>query len=133
MELTFDPRFRVNGEYLSEIDSQYRVIFTRNIESNWLAKSSQFDSYILRIPGLILVSPVTQLFRSKWLHFFIAEIKTSAFSSGKKEKFPIGIAFKAAIWKEITWPLINLEAKWNSFSCNEEEAETNGKVFFTLQ
>ena len=34
---------------------------------------SQFDSYILQlleIPSRILVPPVTQLFRSKWLHFF---------------------------------------------------------------
>ena len=41
--------------------------------SKWFAISSQFDSNILQllgIPGLILVPPVTQLFRSKWLHFF---------------------------------------------------------------
>ena len=42
-------------------------------ESNWLSISSQFDSNILQllgIPGRILVPPATQLFRSKWLHFF---------------------------------------------------------------
>ena len=34
---------------------------------------SQIDSNILQslgIPGRILVPPVTQLFKSKWLHFF---------------------------------------------------------------
>ena len=42
-------------------------------ESIWLSISSQFDSNILQllgIPGWILVPPVTQHFRSKWLHFF---------------------------------------------------------------
>ena len=47
-----------------------------NIESqfkNWTSISNQFDSNILQllgIPGRTLVPPVTQLFRSKWLHFF---------------------------------------------------------------
>ena len=39
----------------------------------WLSIFSQLDSNILqllRIPGRILVPPVTQLFRSKWLQFF---------------------------------------------------------------
>ena len=61
------------GEYLSQIDSQYQVNLTLNIESIWLSISSQFDSNILQLLGIlgrILVSPVTQLFRSKWLHFF---------------------------------------------------------------
>ena len=43
------------------------------LESNWLSISSQFDSnnlQLLGIPGRILVPPVTQLFSSKWLHFF---------------------------------------------------------------
>ena len=42
-------------------------------EYNWLDIESQIDSNILqlfRIPGLILVPPVTQLLGSKWLHFF---------------------------------------------------------------
>ena len=42
------------------------------IPSNWFI-SSQFDSNILQllgIPGPILVPTVTQLFRSKWLHFW---------------------------------------------------------------
>ena len=57
----------------SQFDSQYRVNLTLNIESIWLSISSQFDSNILQllgIPGRILVPPVTQLFRSKWFHFF---------------------------------------------------------------
>ena len=49
------------------------VNFNRNIESIGLAISSQLDSNILQLlgmPGRILVSPVTQLFTSKWVHFF---------------------------------------------------------------
>ena len=59
------------------IPSNWRIF-----ESNWLdiekeflnclSISSQFDSKILQwlgIPGRILVPPVTQIFRSKWLHF----------------------------------------------------------------
>ena len=40
---------------------------------NWLSISGQFNSNILKllgIPGQILVPPVTQLFRSKWPHFY---------------------------------------------------------------
>ena len=62
------PGFRVIGEYLSQIESQF---------FNWLLISSQFDSNILkllRISGQILVPPVTQLFRSKWLHFFFHRV-----------------------------------------------------------
>ena len=47
-------------------------------ESNWLSISSQFDSNILqllRITGRILVPPVTQLFRSKWLIFSFSDLK----------------------------------------------------------
>ena len=41
--------------------------------SIWLLISTIFDSNVLqliRIPGRILVPPVTQFFRSKWLSFF---------------------------------------------------------------
>ena len=72
---------RINLNWLS-ISSQFEL--TLNIEStwiesqyrvnlNWLSILSQFDSNLLQlleIPGLILVPPVTQLFRSKRLHFF---------------------------------------------------------------
>ena len=50
------------------IPSNWRIF-----ESNWLDIERQFDSYILQllgIPGRILLPPVTQLFRSKWLIFF---------------------------------------------------------------
>ena len=60
--------------------------YWRIFESNWLDiesqivnrfdVESQFDSNILQllgIPGRILVPPVTQLFRAKWLHFFSAD------------------------------------------------------------
>ena len=73
IESQFDPGFRVIGEYLRQIDSQYWGKSTLNIESNWISILSQIDSNILQlftIPGRILVPPVTQLFRSKWLHFF---------------------------------------------------------------
>ena len=56
-ELKFYPGFRVIGEYLSQIDSTYRVNLTQ-IFSNY----SEYR-------GRILFPPVTQLFRSKWLHF----------------------------------------------------------------
>ena len=65
MELKFDPRFRVIGKYLSQIDSQYRVNI--HVNSNWLSISSQYDSNILQLLGIlgrILVPPATQLFRS---------------------------------------------------------------------
>ena len=51
------------------IQSNWRIF-----ESIWLSRSSQFYSNILQllgIPGRILVPPVTQLFRSKWFHFFL--------------------------------------------------------------
>ena len=48
--LKFDPGIRVIGEYLSQINSILRV---NRSSSSW-----------------ILVPPVTQLFRSKWLHSF---------------------------------------------------------------
>ena len=50
-ELKLDPEFRVIGEYLSQINCILRI-------------------NILGIPDRILVRPVTQLFRSKWLNFF---------------------------------------------------------------
>ena len=69
------------------IPSNWRIF-----ESNWLdiesqfwnqlSTSSQFYSNILQlleIPGRILVPPVTQLFRSKWLHFFCLCGDTAAF------------------------------------------------------
>ena len=49
----------------------------RIFESNWI--SSQFESNILQllgIPGRIIVPPVTQLFRSKWLHFSVSSRNT---------------------------------------------------------
>ena len=48
----------------SQFDSQYRVNFTQ-VFSNY--------SQLLGIPVRILVSPVTQLFRSTWLNFFFSE------------------------------------------------------------
>ena len=59
------PVIQVIGECLSQIDSissQFKLIF--NIESSWHKYSP-----ITWIPGQIFVPLVTQLFRSKWLHF----------------------------------------------------------------
>ena len=57
----------------SQIDWTLRVKLTEHWESNWLNIESQIDSNILQLPtllGRILVLPVTQLFRIKWLNFF---------------------------------------------------------------
>ena len=82
MSSQFDSQCRVNLtlnvesiwlSMSSQFDSQCRVNLTLNVESVWLSMSSQFDTNILQlvgIPGRILVPPVTQLFRSKWLTFF---------------------------------------------------------------
>ena len=64
----FDLKSRVSGgtNNSTRDSSKWRIF-----ESNWLSISSQFDSNILQflgIPGRILVPPVTQLYRSKWLH-----------------------------------------------------------------
>ena len=91
MELKLDPRFRVVGEYWSQIDSILRVNLSNSllissqfdsyifqllgIIRNWLSILSQFDSNILQLlgnTGRILVPPVTKLFRSKWLHFCLS-------------------------------------------------------------
>ena len=57
-------------------ESQNWHLHWLDIESqNWLSISSQFRSNIfqlLRIPGQILIPPGAQLFRSKWLHFFLS-------------------------------------------------------------
>ena len=59
-----------------DIESQFKI---------WLSISSQFDwntFQLLGIPGRILVPQVTQLYRSKWLHFFFRLIGDSAWGSG---------------------------------------------------
>ena len=57
----------------SQIDSTLRVKLTRHWESIWLNIESQIDSNILQLltlPGRIIIPPVTQLLRSKWLNSF---------------------------------------------------------------
>ena len=66
----FDLKSWVHGgtKFRPRIPSNWRIF-----ESKWLSISNQYDWNILQllgIPGRILVPPVTQLFRSKWLHFF---------------------------------------------------------------
>ena len=65
-ELKFDPGFWVIIEYLSQIDSILRVKLTI-----WHSNILQ----LLGIPVRILVPPVTQLFKSKWLHIFFQCLK----------------------------------------------------------
>ena len=63
----FDLKCWVTGE------TKTRPRFPDTILRVWLSISSLFNSNILQlfwIPGRILVPPVTQLFRSKWLDFF---------------------------------------------------------------
>ena len=59
MELKFDPEFRVNGEYSSQIDS----ILLENFEIDSQYRVKYYP--ITLNPGRILVPPVTQYFRSK--------------------------------------------------------------------
>ena len=50
------------------------TLLTLNVELIWLLMLSQFDSknfQLLTFPGQIVVLPVTQLFVSKWLNFFL--------------------------------------------------------------
>ena len=66
----FDLKNWVTGgtKIRPEIPSNWRIF-----DLNWLSISSLFDSnilQILRIPDRTSVPPVTQFFRSKWLHFF---------------------------------------------------------------
>ena len=54
-----------------QIDSKLRAKLTRSWESNWLEVESLIDSNILQLltlPGRIIIPPVTQLLRSKWLN-----------------------------------------------------------------
>ena len=67
----FDLKSWVSGgtKTRSGIPSIWKIF-----EWNWVDIESQFYSNILQLPGnpgRILVPPVTQLFRSKWLHFFL--------------------------------------------------------------
>ena len=82
IESQFDSILRVNLtlywesiwlDIEGQFDSILRVNLTRYWESIRLDIESQFDSNILQllgIPGRILLPPVTQLLRSKWLIFF---------------------------------------------------------------
>ena len=58
VKIKFDSVFRVIGEYLSQIDSILRVNLTQ-IFFNYSKSQDEFQ-----------VSPLTKLFRSKWLNLF---------------------------------------------------------------
>ena len=60
----------------SQIDSTLRVKLTQHWESNWLKYSpvTHFAFWPKKF-GQILVPPVTQLFRSKWLNFSIGALR----------------------------------------------------------
>ena len=84
-----DSILRVNWQI---IDSQYRVNSTQNILQ------------LLGIPGRILVPPVTQLFRSKWLDFSFQGRK-KIFNSDARI-FHLGISWataKTKIGQQIAW------------------------------
>ena len=100
----FDSILRVNmtrhwESIWLDIESQFYSIFRFNftrywesiwlviIESIWLDIKSQIDWNILQllgIPSRILVLPVTQLFRLKWLQFFFQCMKTQNMPSSKQ-------------------------------------------------
>ena len=57
----------------SQVDSTLRVKFTQHWESSWLNIESQIEFNILQLltlPGQIIVPPVTQRLKPKWLNFF---------------------------------------------------------------
>ena len=79
----------------------------RIFESNWFVIESQFDSIILKvlgIPGQILVPPVTQLFRSKWLHFF-SDMRVVVVSLRENGSYNV---YKATVQKKFSPPLSNI-------------------------
>ena len=88
-KLQIDSQYRINLTQIFTKHYMKNFKLTLNIESiwlkyspniiwktsNWLSISNQFDSNNLQslgIPGQILVPPVTQHFRSKWLHIFFS-------------------------------------------------------------
>ena len=57
----------------SQVGSTLRVKLTQHWELNWFNIESPIDSNILQLltlPNWIIIPPVTQLLRSKWLNFF---------------------------------------------------------------
>ena len=74
----FDLKSWVTGgtKIRTWIPSNWRIF-----ESSWLDIESQNESnwldilQLLGIQGRILVPPVTQIFRSKWLHFSFSDVK----------------------------------------------------------
>ena len=72
--ITLKPGSNFSSASDGQFDSEYRVNLTQILDNwtIWLWISSQFDSNILQLlwnPGRILVPLVTQICRSKWLHF----------------------------------------------------------------
>ena len=62
----------------SQVDSTLRVKLTQHWESNWLNIGSQIDSnnfQLLTLPGRIIIPPVTQLLKSKWLNFYLGALR----------------------------------------------------------
>ena len=62
----------------SQIDSTLRVKLTQQWVSNWLNIASSIDSNILQLltlPNRIIIPPVTQLLRSKWLIFSLGALR----------------------------------------------------------
>ena len=62
----------------SLIGSTWRVKLAQHWESSWLNIESKIDSNILQLltlPGRIIIPPVTQLLRSKWINFSLGALR----------------------------------------------------------
>ena len=118
------------GEYLSKIESQYLVNFTQI-----------FPNYF-GIPGRILVRPVTQLFRSKWFHFFQCMLsswisKTTRFSFRKNFLIYYGSFKVSFLWIIV---LHELNDHWivlfliqtTAINCHYNENNTFSKTVLDL-
>ena len=101
----------------SQIDPTLRVKLTQHWESNWLNIESQIDPNILQLlnlQGRIIIPPVIQLLRSKWLNFFsrCTERKNwviwtkkfgSNFSSASDSTFQVKMTqiFLSVLWEKM--------------------------------
>ena len=95
-ELKFNQGFRVNLTWVK--------LTILRVNLNWLSISSQFDSNIqqlLGIPGRILVPPVTQLYRSKWLHFFFQYMRTKETTKSKCIFWPSIATSEYRLWAKM--------------------------------
>ena len=101
-----------NWQFDSLTQSQIEILRVKL--TIWLSIPSQFHSNILQllgIPGRILVPPMTQFFRSKWLHFFFQCWYDS--QAGRLCAVLLILALDAAQSSLTTWWLFCLLSKEN--------------------